>query len=270
MDRGSGDKDARELWTLYGRHASLLLARGPNPDSRLEASYFIAFSGAEHVDLNQAALFGDAGLAEARAVVELAVCAGVPTLLGRSSSVRDDVTAPLAEGGFRRHATPDALFWMPGAPSATDGPFTIRQVRTSDDVAAMEAMFLDVHGYEPALTGRLYGEAAIEGGPVTGWLAWDGPEPVSFTLVTHTGRSLGLWEVMTPLRHRRRGAARAVVSGALAASSDASPEGIDRTLFWASPAGRPLYEALGFMVADVIEAWTLGASEADLAAVGAG
>jgi hypothetical protein len=265
-----GDDDVSALWTLYGRHAALLLARGPSFEARHEASYFVAFSGAEHVDLNQAALFGDAGPAEACEVVERALRAGAPTLLGRSSSVRDDVKAPLSEGGFTRHATPDVLFCMPGAPSVTDGPFTIRQIRTSDDLVAMEAMFLEVHGYDPALTRRLYGEAAIEDGPVTGWLAWDGPEAVSFTLVTHADRSLGLWEVMTPFRHRRRGAARAVVSGALAAASNASPRGIDRTLFWASPAGRPLYEALGFLAADVVEAWTLGASEADLAAVGAG
>ena len=36
-----------------------------------------------------------------------------------------------------------------------------------------------------------------------------------------------------------------------------------------SPAGRPLYEAMGFVVADEVDAWTLGASAEDLAAVGA-
>jgi hypothetical protein len=41
-------------------------------------------------------------------------------------------------------------------------------------------------------------------------------------------------------------------------------------LFWASPAGRPLYESLGFSIADLVTAWTLGASAQDLAAVGAG
>ena len=44
---------------------------------------------------------------------------------------------------------------------------------------------------------------------------------------------------------------------------------IEETLFWASPAGRPLYEAMAFGVADEVDAWSLGASAEDLAAVGA-
>jgi hypothetical protein len=46
--------------------------------------------------------------------------------------------------------------------------------------------------------------------------------------------------------------------------------GVDRTLFWSSPAGRPLYESLGFEIADTVDVWARGASAADLAAVGAG
>ena len=107
---------------------------------------------------------------------------------------------------------------------------------------------------------------------VTGWLAWDGPEPVSFTIVTRAAGTLSMWDVMTPARHRRRGAARAVVGAALAsvgAATVAARPPIEQTLFWSSPAGRPLYESMGFKVADRVDAFVLGASEADLVAVGA-
>ena len=101
-------------------------------------------------------------------------------------------------------------------------------------------------------------------------LALDGNEPVSCAFVTVIGRTLGLFDMMTPPRHRRRGAARALLGTALSSAAAELEGGIDGILFWASPAGRPLYESLGFSIADPVTAWTLGASAEDLAAVGAG
>ena len=117
----------------------------------------------------------------------------------------------------------------------------------------MQALFEEAHGYEPELTGALYGRTLRTDDSATGWLAWDGPEPVSFAIVTRAAGSLSLWDVLTPPRHRRRGAARAVVGTALpavAARSAAAGSPIEQTLFWSSPAGRPLYDAMGFHVAD--------------------
>ena len=165
------------------------------------------------------------------------------------------------------------LFWISGTPPAGNrGTFDVRRVETNDDVVAMQSIFAEAHDYAEELTGAMYGESVRVGTDLTGWIAWDGADAVSFTIVTRVGPSLGLWEVMTPVRHRRRGAARAVVSAALAgvaqaAESDGQP--IEQTLFWSSPAGQPLYAAMGFTVVDTIDAWALGASAADLAAVGA-
>jgi GNAT superfamily N-acetyltransferase len=132
------------------------------------------------------------------------------------------------------------------------------------------SIFADVHGYEPGLVESMYGETLLESREVEAWLALDGTEPVSCAFVTVVGRSLGLFDMMTPARHRRRGAARALLATSLATAADERRGGIDGIVFWASPAGRPLYESLGFNIADLVDAWTLGASAEDLAAVGAG
>ena len=92
---------------------------------------------------------------------------------------------------------------------------------------------------------------------------------MSLAFVTHVRSSLALWEVMTPPRHRRRGAARAVtVQGLNAVARRVG--GVERTVFWSSPAGQPLYESIGFEIADTVDVWARGATAADLAAVGAG
>jgi hypothetical protein len=268
-DDGPGDPEA-SLWLAHARHATRLFARGPAPVSVISSSWCYVVSGAPHVDLNQAALYGGGAAADARALADLAVQHGWPLLLGCSRRASRDVAGPLAEAGFVRLPETEHLFWMPGIPAEASGPFAVRQIADRADVATLEAMFVEVHGYEPAMTRAMFGAVCLEGGDVTGWIAWDGDEAVSLAIVTQSDASLELWEVMTPARHRRRGAARAVIVAALHGAASAAAQPVERTLLWSSPAGRPLYDALGFQTGDDIAVWALGASPEDLAAVGAG
>ena len=258
------------LWERYGRHAELVFRGGPGPASHATARSFAAMSGAEHVDLNQAALFGAATAGDAEALVTEVLDAGVPCLLACSDGVLGRVAVVLSAAGFVQLPQREALFRQPGSPpSPLPSPFSVRSVRTPADVGAMRSLFAEAHGYGPALIDRLYGERVGANDGFSAWIAWDGPEPVSFAIVTSTSNSLALWDVMTPMRQRRRGGARAVVSHALADVAANSTTPIEETIFWSTPLGRPLYEAMGFVIADDIDAWTLGASEEDLAAVGA-
>lgn len=58
-ERGATGLDAADLWALYGRHAALIFGSGPTVASLHLPASFAVFSGADHVDLNQVALFGD-------------------------------------------------------------------------------------------------------------------------------------------------------------------------------------------------------------------
>ena len=238
--------------------------------TELGKTTFLVLSGGDHVDLNQAGLFEGATTADASELARLVVEAGRPVLLGRSSTVSRGIMDPLETVGFRAMAATEHLFWMPGVPIEQPSTFDVRRIETDADIEAMQAMFLEVHGYEPELTATFHGDAIRSDEGVTGWIAWDGDQAASLTFVTEVGTSLGVWEVMTPVQHRRRGAARAVVATALRAVASASSSPIERTVLWSSPAGAPLYDALGFSVGDTVQAWVVGASEADLAAVGAG
>ncbi len=220
--------------------------------------------------MNQAVLFGAAGAAEAAIVAQRVVDADVPCLLGCSDGVLERAAPALAAAGFVQMPKREAIFWRPGPPDAIEpSAFDIRRVRSDADVDAMLAIFEEAHGYDPAAISALYGGRVKGDDGFSAWLAWDGPDPISFTIVIEVGAALSIWEVMTPVRHRRRGGARAVVNAALAGAAAVAARPIEETLFWASPAGRPLYEAMGFFVADEVDAWALGASAEDLAAVGA-
>ena len=259
-----------EIWRSYGEHAARLLARGPSPRSVIGERFFFVASGSPHVDLNQAALYSEAGRADALEIARLATLADVPVLLGCSAAVPEDVKGSLKAAEFIRFTRHENLFWMPGTPPrSANTPFRVRRMTTESDVAAMVAMFTEIHGYDPALTRSLFGTLDPADSEVSCWIAWDADEAVSLAFITRAQKSLGLWEVMTPVRHRRRGGARAVVVAGLDEVAR-TIDRLDHTVFWSSPAGRPLYVALGFGIADEIDVWVRGASEADLAAVGAG
>ena len=117
---------------------------------------------------------------------------------------------------------------------------------------------------EEALLARvLERDPGVDDG-VSTWIAWDVDEPVSVVWLTH-GDRIGVWEMMTAPEHRRRGAARAALGAALATTWENSTQG---AFLWASPAGRALYEALGFDALDEPSIWVTAGSEAASLAVG--
>lgn len=72
----------------------------------------------------------------------------------------------------------------------------------------------------------------------------------------------GVWEMMTDPAYRRRGIARAILTRAMAEVADSATSGF---FLWATPAGRPLYAALGFDVAEEVPVWARGLSDEELA-----
>jgi GNAT superfamily N-acetyltransferase len=243
---------------------------GPAPSVHQTACTWLVTSGSAHVDQNQAAIFGDATNGDVRDLVDRILQTELPVLLACSDGVGERAAPLLSDAGFAQLPTREHLFWMSGVPDRLPSrPFEVRELESGSDLAAMASIFEAVHGYSRSETEVMYGPSLRGNGDLTGWLAWDGSEAVSFAIVTRAESSLSLFEVMTPDRHRRRGAGRTVITEALAATAERSEQSILETMFWSTPAGRPLYESLGFSVADTIDAWVLGAEPIDLASVGA-
>ena len=76
---------------------------------------------------------------------------------------------------------------------------------------------------------------------------------------------LGVLEMMTPARHQRRGAGRALLTHALAAKWRDDTE---FAVLLATPAGRRLYESIGFVASDEVITRLRGLEDEVLAAIG--
>ena len=61
--------------------------------------------------------------------------------------------------------------------------------------------------------------------------------------VSVTGTTAGVYNVATPVEHQRRGYGRALTRAAV---DEGMQRGCDHAILQSSPAGQPVYEAMGF------------------------
>jgi GNAT superfamily N-acetyltransferase len=256
--------DAADLWSTFAEHAALVMSGGRAPARASGPGWFAVLTGEDHPELNECALTSRATAADASALVAAIAAAGVPALLSVASGAGAGVTAPIRAAGFVPGPATEPLMWCPRRPEVRTGGLQVRQVQTAADRDRAIALIADAHMMDATAAGRALAPLPDPDGRVAAWLALEGDEERSVVWTT-PGPRIGVWEMMTPARHRRGGAGRAVLTHALAQLWNAATEG---AFLWSTPAGRPFYESLGFTAVDEATSWTLGADPALLAAIG--
>ena len=256
--------DAAALWETFAEHAALVMSGGRAPARAGGDGWFAVLTGEAHPDLNECALTSRAQAADALALTAFIAAAGVPALVSVSSGADAAITAPLVAAGFERAPTSEPLMWCPRRPRREPGGLRVDQVRSPAERDRAIAIIADAHSMEPEVAGRALAELPDPAGRVMAWLAYEGDEAISVVWAT-PGPRIGIWEMMTPRHHRRKGGARAVLTCALDALWSPQTEG---AFLWSTPAGRPFYEAAGFVAADEATSWTLGADAEFLASIG--
>jgi hypothetical protein len=256
--------DAAELWRTFAEHAGLVMSGGRAPSRGSGRGWFAVVTGEPHCDLNECGLTSRATESDVHALVAFIAAAGVPALVSVASTVPDAVTAPLSAAGFARAPVREPLMWCACRPPVATNGLRVERVRSDADRERAIAIIADAHAMEPEVASRALARLPDPGDRVSAWLAHDGDEPVSVAWVT-PGPRIGVWEMMTPARHRRKGAARAALTSALEVVWGRETEG---AFLWSTPAGRPFYESVGFAAVDEAVSWTLGADQEFLAAIG--
>ena len=256
--------DALALWTTYAEHVARLFRAAPHLTRSRGDAWFAVLTREDHADVNQCVLAPGATAADAEHVVSLIADADVPAVVSVSSGADAVVTEPLVRAELRREALPEPLMWCTSRPGGGGGAFAVARVRSPSELRRAIAVCAAGHSIDEGLLARLLHREVGDGEDVSTWAAYDGDEPISVVWLTR-GERIGVWEMMTPPAHRRRGAARAVLGAALAEAWLPSTEG---AFLWASPLGRPLYESSGFRAVDEPSVWVTKGAEAASLAVG--
>ena len=223
--------------------------------------WFAALSGVRHGELNVCGLAPGATRASAAAL--LAALGDLPALVFTSELIGDDVRALMVIGGFEVAPTREPLMRTTSPPAAMPGPFRTAPAKPSEIGSAIRVT-AEAHRIDPALLSATI-EVAYRNGTAPVWLAWDGDEPISAVWLCRSVETVGVMEMMTPERHQRRGAGRQLLSAALATLWTAET---NESILLSTPAGRALYESLGFVAVDEVISCVRGLDDDVLAAIG--
>jgi hypothetical protein len=256
--------DAAALWETFAEHAARVRPGGRSPARGSGRGWFALLTGEAHPDLNECVLTSRAGAEDAVELVAFISAAGVPALVSVASGLRADVTALLAAAGFRRAPLREPLMWCATLPPRRTEGLRVEEVRSASERDRAIAIIGGAHMIDPDVADRTLAPLPDPRGDVMAWLAYEGEEAISVVWAT-PGPRIGIWSMMTPPAHRRKGGARAVLTCALEALWGPHTEG---AFLFSTPAGRPFYESVGFAAVDDATTWTSGARAEFLAAIG--
>ena len=257
--------DAVRWWDIYGRHG-LALYGTPAFTFWQAPRTFALLTGEPNLDLNVCNLAPGATAGDAAALLAVIDGAGAPpTVVPVSTRALPEAADALREAGFVAIG-PEVAMWRPPMAVEPEPGRSRCGGAGAADLAEVSQVIAEAHGTAPDLVERVFDLEGLAAGRISCWVAWDGDEAAAAGWITSGEGFLGVWEMMTSPRHRRRGAARAVLTTALAAHAADGEQG---TLLWASPMGRPLYESLGFVTFDDVVPWIRGGTEEELAMIGA-
>jgi len=256
--------DATEVWWTFSDHLPRLWSRAPGLRQSRGDRWFCVLTCEQHTDVNQCILVPGARREDAEEVVSFVLGADVPAVVTVPPGSDEGVTAPLAASEMKPAPLPEALMWRDQEPVAQNTGFVVTRVRDQEDLEQAIAVKAEGHALDRGIATRVFGRDVSPTEDVSTWIAWDGDEPISVVWLTH-GARFGVWSMMTPPRHRGRGAARAALTTALAESWESSTEG---AFLWATPAGRPLYDSLDFRPLDQFTVWVFRGDEAANLAIG--
>ena len=255
---------SRELWSVFSEHLSWLFGAAPRLQVARERNWWAVFTKEPHTDLNQSALLPGGSLMDATRLADLINELEIPAVVSVASGTDQKVTQPFASAGLAAAPLQEPLMWLDEPPAATSSEFEVRRVTGEAELDTACRLCADGHSIDEGLVRRVLRRELAETETVSTWIAWDADQPVSVVWLS-IGTRIGVWEMMTPPQHRRRGAARAVLTTALQQTWTPQTEG---AFLWASPAGRPLYESLGFQTVDEPIIWYTVGHESAAAAIG--
>jgi ribosomal protein S18 acetylase RimI-like enzyme len=134
-------------------------------------------------------------------------------------------------------------------PVPAPGPYTIRTVDGRDSKVYAEALAAGF-GAPMEVMAALAAPALLDAPWATAYLVENEGEPVSTGYGVRSGDHIGVFNIATPPRHRRRGYGRAVTEAIL---RDGRATGARFAFLQASDEGYSLYESMGFRT---VETWT--------------
>ncbi len=231
---------------------------GPGFASRSTPGSAMILSGEPVADLNYliASSAEPAAADGFSSLVRHADEAGLPFCAIVAASAAGEL-ASVCESHGLVHATRWPMMVCPGA-SADAQPaegVAVRRLDREADVAAMSRVLADAFGMDAGSIARALPFGLYDSPSLATYVAERDGEMLSSVTVTRHGNVVGVWAMGTSAAAQGQGIGRALLSTAMATERSAGAEAF---FLGATPAGRPLYEKLGYRTVFSAEVWVRG------------
>ncbi len=232
------------LYRLAGESLALCYRAAPGYEARLTDGASLVLSGEPVSDLNYAII--DAGShaeGHMREFVQVAKSRKIPMLVLLSPEAAPLLKAAAQELRLKFEGYFPFMVYRPENPRFDESSFQISRVDNPGDLKASNAAAASAFGIPLVSVDRAFGPAFLEGPGVDLFIARQGEVTVSTVQTTRSGLKVGIWAMATPPDQRRKGAGRALLNYVIAYHCQ---RGADLFYLVATPAGKPLYDRVGF------------------------
>jgi len=257
------DPALQKSWESFASLCLDFYAAGDEAERVLSDGWFAALSRMSSAELN---VCGLSPRASNNSASDLAQVLGTdqPGIVFTSEHLLPASRRVLTDAGFITGEISEPLMRCGYPPEVVPSKFKVSRCETDRDLKGALRLTSEAHTVDLDLLDASIGQAARLGAAQV-WLAHEGEQPVSTVWICRSGSGIGVMEMMTPKRHQGRGAGRAVLTTALAATWSTTTS---EALLLATPAGRPLYESVGFETIDDCLTCYRGLEDSVLAAIG--
>jgi hypothetical protein len=247
------------LWTAARRDLAMFFSYIDGAEVLLRGNAIIGITGGPTADFNMGlfdehtddvAVFDD--------FVSRVNAIGVPAI-ALLSGAADRRLGPVARAKGLVEAGTSPLMARSGPlPAAPASDFVIKRITEPREMAIFGDLAASAFAMDRAWVDRTFAGASLLDSPELAFhVAYRGDVPMSGVCSSGAGRTVGIWTMSTPPDKQRQGAGRAVLAAAM---RDHMKRGAETFYLIATPAGKPLYDSLGFETVDDLSVWLVGES----------
>ena len=246
------------LWTAARRDLAMFFSY-IDAEVVLRGNAIIGLTGGPAVDFNMALFGEDPGALDVFSQFLSRVKAARLSAVAMISSAATPRLRPVAETeGLIEAGTAPLMARSGPLPDISAHDFACKRVTEAREMAIFSSLAASAFAMDRAWLDRTFAAVSLLESPALSFhIAYRGDVPMSAVCSTAAGSTVGIWTMSTPPDKQRQGAGRAVL---VAAMEDHIRRGAENFYLIATPAGKPLYDNLGFKTVDELSLWLVGES----------
>ena len=245
---------ATALWSTARAHLVTLFTALDDVEVVLREKTLLGLTGGPTADFNMCLFDDSPNLAEIVAdSVARVRSRGLPALFMLSSEASRSLGGRSAELGLSSVGEAPLMIFSGEIPELTPG---YEVVRVTDELGVHEVANMVATAFEldREWVGKTFASKRLAESSTAFYLARAADRPMSTVTTSGSGGTVGIWSMATPPDFQRRGAGKAALLGAMAHSRS---KGAHTFYLIATPAGKPLYDSVGFRTVETFPMYVL-------------